>query len=314
MFSPSDPEPVRDGDFLSEVELESIRTLTGTGLDRFLHRAEAVADDIAHISRNVQDLQLLHQDALQEINLHQQRALTARVDALTDSTRTLLHRTRQEVKDLSTLPASTKADAQVQAIQQKALAAKLLKTAREFQNVQKTAGEAYRHAIARQYKIAKPNATREEIDAAMEDSTVDALNVFQHELLAAKTNVQRTALREVEGRREELARIEQSVTEMFTLFQDMQVLLDAQQDQITTIDQYVESTDMNVQAGSSEMTAAIRHAKSARRMKWIVFWVVVVILLVVAIAVSLSVTLGRGGGGGGSGGGGETPPPPSQPS
>ncbi|KAJ3183051.1 Plasma membrane t-SNARE, secretory vesicle fusion [Geranomyces variabilis] len=261
----------------SDMEMGSVHTLESSTLDQFLHQAENVQRGIAEISRNTSELRTLHQKALVDPS-----ANTSEVDRLTSATSTLINRTRTQIKALSSLPVSSRSDAEVHLQNQQSLAAKLMAIAREFSAVQTEAKNAYRGQMSRQYAIARPGATKEEIE-----STVDHADgpVFQQELLSSRIGEQGRALRAVQSRHEELIKIEKSITELFDLFQEMQELLDTQQIQINTIGEHVEEADRNIGAASQQMTKAIRSAKSSRKMKWALTLLGGVILLVIILVV-----------------------------
>ncbi|KND04854.1 uncharacterized protein SPPG_00554 [Spizellomyces punctatus DAOM BR117] len=281
-----------------DVEMGSVNTLTGTSLDQFLQQTEEIQRNITQISRNTADMQGLHQRVLLETNVRQQNFLTQQVDNLTDETSRLIQDTRQRIRNLSTESARSNNDAKVQSQQQKSLASRLMSVARDFQSVQQNAKQGYRSQMARQYKIARPEATSAEVEEAI-DSTNGP--IFQQEILSSRIGEQRSALEAVQNRHEELVKIERSITELFTLFQEMQALLDTQQEQINTIEQHVDDTDTRIADGSAQMTKAIRSAKSARKMKWIIFTIILIVLIVIALVLYFQLRP-KGGNGGGDGG------------
>ncbi|TPX59827.1 hypothetical protein PhCBS80983_g02211 [Powellomyces hirtus] len=266
----------------NDMEMGSVHTLNSSSLDQFLHQAETIQRAISRISRNTGEIRTLHQKALFETSA--QSVSMQQVDRLTDDTSDLIQDTRQQIKSLSSIPVSSSTDAQVHSTQQKSLASKLMTAAREFQAVQQDAQQAYRGQMARQYQIAHPGATPAQIDNAVENTNGQ---IFQQELLASRVGEQRHALHAVQTRHEELVKIERSIGELFTLFQDMQALLDTQQVQIDTIEQHVETTDVHVQQGSQQMTKAIRSAKSSRKLKWILTCIVAVILIILLVVLLL---------------------------
>ena len=77
--------------------------------------------------------------------------------------------------------------------------------------------------MEREIRIARPNATPEEIERAMDSRTGP---VFAQEILSSRVQDQRRVLQEVQGRHEELRRIETSIDELVNLFQEMQLLID----------------------------------------------------------------------------------------
>ncbi|RKO84794.1 t-SNARE [Blyttiomyces helicus] len=255
-----------------------------TGTDAFLQHTETISQNITEIGRNTVDLQGLHQRVISETSQNQAAFLTQQIDSLTATTSALISTTRNEIKSLSALRSTT--DARVRTTQQKALARRLMTTAQDFQKVQQSAKANYRNQMQRQYRIAMPEASAEQIDTAIDSGAGSA---FSQAILSSRVGEQRAALQAVQSRQEELRRIEQSITELFELFQEMQALLDNQQQMIDRIDADVAAVTTNVQDGSQQLTRGIVHAKSARKMKWIIFFVVLAVIIAIGVIIYVEV-------------------------
>ncbi|KAJ3284485.1 Plasma membrane t-SNARE, secretory vesicle fusion [Borealophlyctis nickersoniae] len=260
------------------------------GLDGFLQQTESIQRNITQISRNTADIQALHQRALVETNQQQLSFLTQQVDSITEENNALVQSTRRQIKQLASLRSTNAGDARVRQTQQKALAKKLMQAAQEYQGVQQNAKSAYRNQMARQYAIARPTASQQEIDNAIDSASGP---VFQQEIMTSRIGEQRRALEAVRTRHEELQRIEQSITELFNLFQEMQELLDSQQVMIDHIEDHVEQADEAVASGSQQMTKAVSHARSARRTKIIIFVIILIVLIVLAAVIYFAVVKPR---------------------
>lgn len=94
---------------------------------------------------------------------------------------------------------------------------------REYQSVQQAAKAQYRKQLERQFRIAKPNATREEVKEAIQSGSG---GVFQQQILSSRVGDQRRMLQDVQNRQQDLEKIEQSLIELFEIMQDMQMLLE----------------------------------------------------------------------------------------
>jgi syntaxin 1B/2/3 len=136
-----------------------------------------------------------------------------------DATGQLIQEARNSLKSLANAPGG---DPTVKQIQQKALARKLMDAAREYQTVQQAAKQQYRTQLERQFRIAKPNASSQEVRQAMNSD----VNVFQQQILSSRVGDQRRMLQEVENRQHDLEKIEQSLIELFELMQEMQMILE----------------------------------------------------------------------------------------
>jgi len=72
--------------------------------------------------------------------------------------------------------------------------------------------------------IARPDASQADIERAVNDSRSGT--AFAQEMLNSRIGAQRRVLQEVQGRHEELRKMESSIEELATLFMDLQVMLE----------------------------------------------------------------------------------------
>ncbi|CAG8645846.1 9749_t:CDS:2, partial [Paraglomus occultum] len=129
----------------------------------------------------------------------------------------------------------------------------------EFQNRQK-----YRQRLERQYKIVKPGATQEEIDAALDNE--EGTQVFAQSLMqSTRYGAAREALKEVQQRHDDIKKIEKTIEELANLFEEMQLMVEVQDTQIDQIEQHANDVEQNLSSGVDNVGKALEHAKSARR-------------------------------------------------
>lgn len=62
--------------------------------------------------------------------------------------------------------------------------------------------------------------------------------------------------------------------ELAQLFQDMEAAVVTQEPVIENFEQKTEETVTNVHGGNQQLDSAVTKARSARRKKWILFWIV----------------------------------------
>ncbi|KAI8817545.1 t-SNARE [Fimicolochytrium jonesii] len=252
----------------------------GSTIDSFFEDVESVKSGIEQVKQNVRSIDQLHQRALLGTSPDEQARYTRQVDDLQAQTSDLINDLRTHVKQLA---AATKtasaADRPVRDQQQKALASKLMDVAQQYQEVQLRSKQKYRQRMEREIRIARPDATPSEVERALDSNNGQ---VFSQQLLSSRVGAQRTALQEVQNRHEEIHKIEQSVTELFTLFQEMQALLEQQQETIDVIETQVDDTHVNIEDGNKEMTQAIVHRKASRKKAW---WICICVLILIVILV-----------------------------
>ena len=83
-----------------------------------------------------------------------------------------------------------------------------------------------------------------------------------------------SALRAVQGRHEAIQKIERQMIELAQLFQDMEAAVVTQEPAIENIEDKTENTVVNLNQGNKHLDGAVVKARSARRKKWICFWIV----------------------------------------
>lgn len=96
-----------------------------------------------------------------------------------------------------------------------------MKVAETYQKIQTNYRKEYRKRVERELKIARPDASPQEIERALDASSG---GVFAQQMLSSAS--QQRILAEVKGRHEEILKLESSINELVDLFQEMQLLID----------------------------------------------------------------------------------------
>lgn len=265
-----------------DIELDII----SNSLEGFLNDVEKIKEQIDDVQSNTKELKELHRKALNETNSKQVEVLKLQSESLTEKNDQLVQKCRIAIKELSKYPLESKSDKKTQANQEKSLANKLINVAKEYQSVQQTAKDAFKKQMKRQYQIARPDATEDEIEQAIDNNNGA---IFAQELASSSLAHQQQALRDVQSRHEEIVALEKSIIELYDVFTEMQALLEQQQEQIDVIEQDVEDADVHVASGNNEMAKAVRHAIAMRKTKWIIFGIVLAIIVVIILVVYFNV-------------------------
>ncbi|OBT70250.1 hypothetical protein VE03_00025 [Pseudogymnoascus sp. 23342-1-I1] len=161
----------------------------------------------------------------------------------------------------------------------------------EYQNVERDYRTRRQEQIRRQYLIVNPDATDTEL-AAVADASGDpnSQNVFQMALTNRRGQAQ-SALGAVKARHDELQRIERTITELATLFNEMDQLVVAQEPLVERTEQNAEQATTDLESGNVHVGKAIVHAKNRNKMKWWCFFICLLIVLAIALGVGLGVGL-----------------------
>ncbi|KAJ2767476.1 hypothetical protein IWQ56_003317 [Coemansia nantahalensis] len=178
--------------------------------------------------------------------------------------------------------------------EQKAIVASMYKSlansatsllSRYRETVKGYAGE-YKGRLRKQYRIANPDATDEEVRAAIEDD--DADQAFMQKIRRSNKNGQMTlVLNRVQERRDEVKKIEKAIMELAELFAEMSKMVNEQQETLDSIEAAVEVSHTNVDTGHREVKQAVVITKKTRKLRWWFLGVFIVVLIVIAVALYL---------------------------
>jgi t-SNARE complex subunit (syntaxin) len=157
------------------------------------------------------------------------------------------------------------------------LTRKFLDLMSEYQEVQTKYKNKYRERVERQYKIgnpnfgvilvslllAKPEATQEEIDEALESGNTQ---IFQKQILDMQHHAQaKEALIYIENRHRDIIRLEQSIKQLHQLFLDMAILVEAQGELIDQIEYNVSQSVAYTKQAVKELHTANKLQKRSRK-------------------------------------------------
>lgn len=230
----------------------------------------------------------MNQKGLTEVNQTIVSQLRQQLDQLNDETSRLTSVARNGVKILKQ---SKRGDKNTRQNQYKASVENLRQAVQSFFAAQKEVRTTNRDQIVRQYKIARPDASDQQIEQAVEEGRTD---IFNSAILSSRVQDQQRILGAVQDRQRSLEKIAASMNELVQMTVELQALIEDQQGMIDLIEETVEGASNYVKTGDQELTKAVDHAKAARRKKWIVFWIIIVILVVVGAAIGIYIALNKG--------------------
>ncbi|GAA5998302.1 uncharacterized protein JCM10292_001107 [Rhodotorula paludigena] len=144
-----------------------------------------------------------------------------------------------------------------------------------------------RARMERQVKVVNPGMSAVEIEEIVKQAEAGGDSAMFSQALQTngyRSQAARGALKEVQNRAAELARIEATLIELSQLFQDMAVMVYAQDVTIQRIEQDAIKTEQDMEHGLGNVKKAVVHARNARKYRWWCFGIIVVILIVVLVA------------------------------
>ncbi|PVV05082.1 hypothetical protein BB560_000401 [Smittium megazygosporum] len=142
--------------------------------------------------------------------------------------------------------------------------------------------------LKRQYKLARPDATDEEIDEAIHSD--QAGKVFTQAILSSQRpqNAKRV-LKEVETRQRDILDLEKNIHQLAVLFEELNEMVNSQQEAIDSIEYVVEEANVNVLEADENVSKAIVHRKNARKRTWCIILLLIVLIAVIVVIVYFTV-------------------------
>jgi t-SNARE complex subunit (syntaxin) len=99
----------------------------------------------------------------------------------------------------------------------------------------------------------------------------------------------RAAFAEVQSRNQDLRKIEETITQLAQMMQDMATLVLEQDESVKMVEAQAAQVNTDVEQGLDQTKKAVKSARAARRKRWICFFI---ILIIVIIAVVIGVYYG----------------------
>ncbi|GAA5910797.1 hypothetical protein JCM8208_000999 [Rhodotorula glutinis] len=266
-------------------------SLIGSDLGPFFAEVESIQDEIKQLQYNINHVSELHSRRLASTDDQTQSATAAQLTQLTNQTTGLTNSIRNRITKLNDVnKKSPQGDPNfaTRKLQIGNLQNGFKRALEEYNLVEKRSREKYRDRMARQIKIVKPDATDDEIKAAWEDSQGGA-QIFSQALMTSRTSGARAAFAEVQSRNQDLRKIEETITELAQMMQDMATLVLEQDESVRMIETQAVQVNTDVEQGLDQTKKAVKSARAARRKRWICFFILLIIIIVVVVVVVVEV-------------------------
>ncbi|KAH9043173.1 t-SNARE [Lactarius pseudohatsudake] len=261
------------------------------GMTRFYNQISSIQDELRRFDANVSRISDLHSRSLNNTDeaLSQQNA--AALDQLVSETRSLSNQIKTQIQELEKEPVPAGQDARIRKNQTSLVRSKFIEALQNYQQVEQQYRTRYRQRVERQFKIVKPDATPEEVAAVVQSDQGTGGQVFAKALTSStQYGESRAAHREVQERHEDIRKIERTLAELAQMFNDMDALVAQQEDTINAIETSAGQVAGDTEAGLVQTEKAVKHARAARRKRWILFFIVLIILAIIGIAVGVTVS------------------------
>ena len=230
-----------------------------------LNECRDIDRGIDTVEQNLEQLRMIQQRTLDDADSSGSSAANRQLDSLSADTMSLYRELTERVRTIKSSPeaSSAKNNPHVTRIDRRLKAA-----ITQYQQVESQFRKRTQDQMARQYRIVRPDASEQEIQAAVEDTTGG--QVFSQAMMQSdRQGRARAALSAVQDRHQALQKIEQQMVELAQLFQDMDTLVVQQEAAVTQIEQKGEEVVENLDKGNQEIGVAVNTARKTRKKKWI---------------------------------------------
>ncbi|KAH9857074.1 t-SNARE [Lenzites betulinus] len=257
------------------------------GMAAFYNEIASIQDDIRTFNDNVARISDMHSRSLNTTDDAASQRVNQQMEELVEDTSALSNVLRRRIKSLQKQGGSGR-DGEIRKQQTGLVKQKFMEAIQNYQTVEQQYRQKYKQRLERQYKIVKPDATPDEVKAVVDDD--QGGQIFSQALMNSnRYGEARSAYREVQERHADIKKIEKTLTELAQLFNDMSILVEQQDEQITAINDTVKEVEKDVETGLNYTQKAVDSARSARKKRWICFILCIVILIIIAIVVAVVV-------------------------
>lgn len=253
----------------------------------FYSEISSIQETLRAFNDNIARIGDLHSRSLNNTDDAAAQRNAAQLDELVEETSAMSATLKRRVKALEAQGGSGR-DGQIKKQQAAFIKSKFVEAIQNYQSVEQQYRAKYKQRLERQFKIVRPDATPEEIRAAVNDE--QGGQVFAQALMNNRATESRAAYREVQERHEDIKRIERTLAELAQLFNDMSVLVEQQDETINVIQSQAAGVEKDTEAGLQYTDKAVSSARAARKKRWICFFIFLVLLAIVAIVIGVVVS------------------------
>jgi syntaxin 1B/2/3 len=252
-----------------------------------LNECRDIDRGVDQVEQNLEQLRMLQQRTLDDADSSSSSAANRQLDSLSTETMALYRALTDRVR---TVKSNADARSPKNAPQVGRVDRRLKQAITQYQQVESQFRKRTQDQMARQYRIVRPDASEQEVRAAVEDTTGG--QVFNQALMQSdRQGRARAALSAVQDRHAALVKIERQMEELAQLFQDMDTLVVQQEAAVTQIEQKAEEVVDNLDKGNEEIGVAVNTARKTRKKKWMCLGISVAIIAIIAIIVAIYFTV-----------------------
>ncbi|KAI0709432.1 t-SNARE [Earliella scabrosa] len=259
----------------------------GDDLSALNEEIQSIQDQIQQYNENVGQIQKLHARLVDTTDDAAVERYNQQLQDYVDKNRSLSEKLRGRIKALQRQGGKGQIG-MIRKQQTELVKTKFMDAIQNYQRVESESRQKYKNRVERQYRIVRPDATPEEVKAVVDDD--QGGQVFSQALMNSnRYGDARSAYRDVQERHRDIKNIEKTLTELAQLFNDMSILVEQQDEQITAINDTIKEVEKDVETGLNYTNKAVDSARAARKKRWICFVITLILIVVIAIVVAVVV-------------------------
>jgi len=254
--------------YTPDIEANTEPAETGTQQPKFMSgyfdTVGEIKSALGKIKENIKSLQQKQGQALIAINADQTSKSSKEIQNIIDLTNDVIKKVKDKLKQLDEenkqfeVKNKNSAENRIRKSMQQTLNKKFVDLMTEYQTAQQDYRTKYKERIERQYKIAKPEASTQEIAEVLE---YGGENIFGDQILSVSHSAAKNALLDIQERHKDILKIEKSINELHQLFVDMAVLVESQGELIDQIEYNVQQSAAYTEKAVIELSEARRYQK-----------------------------------------------------
>jgi syntaxin 1B/2/3 len=253
----------------------------GGDMTQFYTEIGAIHNAIAQYSQTVEDMEKLHEHVLNNADdpeaSHQVEALTGEINELGKK---IIQRIKYLREHVGGGP-----DGEIRTKQTQSVQDSFKKNLELYHSANKTYRDRLKKKVERRLRIVKPDATPEEIQAAVNGE--GNAQIFSQALLSSnRLGESRAAYKEVQQRNADIKEIGRTMEVVLTMIDDMSALIEQQDTVIHAVHDNYHKVAEDTEAAVGTTDKALFSAIAYRKKRWICFFLLLVILVIVAIVLA----------------------------
>lgn len=256
----------------------------------FISESWLIEKDLDVILSNISNIQSTQTQIAIATSKRQENSLISTRDSIMDATRNLLNDTKNRIKtlELQDLRISrnsiTWEDFELRKQRVTHLKEKFVTCLQTYRKIENIYMKQQKERLSRQYKIVYPDAKDEEIDEYLKNPTDQPVFLSSRRSIIDSKNV----LEEVNKRHHDIKKIEQTISELVALFEEIQLQVELQDEIIISITDEVKTVEVITERAIVELEKVEVVNKSSRKLKWlcalftlILFGIIILIVILI---------------------------------